>query len=67
MGLQKEQELQGKEEEMDSSGVKAETVVAGMVAPLQALRELVLWPLMYAKEAASLGLRVRSGFRVWGL
>jgi hypothetical protein len=43
---------------MDSAGINAESVVAGMAAPLQALRELLLWPVMYAKEAASLGLRV---------
>jgi hypothetical protein len=46
------------DETMDSAKINAESVVAGMAAPLQALRELLLWPVMYAKEAASLGLRV---------
>jgi hypothetical protein len=55
---------------MDSAKINAESVVAGMAAPLQALRELLLWPVMYAKEAALLGLRVLlskslcTGFRV---
>lgn len=56
---EKDQQPQiGNEEDMDSAGINAESVVAGMAAPLQALRELLLWPVMYSKEAASLGLRV---------
>lgn len=59
MGVQqKAQRPQSNDENMDSTGINAESVVAGMVAPLQALRELLLWPVMYATEAASLGLRV---------
>jgi hypothetical protein len=55
---------------MDAAAINAESVVAGMAAPLQALRELLLWPVTYAKEAASVGLRVLLskslgiGFRV---
>lgn len=59
MGVEdKDQKPQNYEPNMDSVGFNAESVVAGMVAPLQALRELLLWPVMYSKEAASLGLRV---------
>lgn len=38
--------------------LRAEDVVAGMAGPLEALRELVLWPLLYSQEAACLGLKV---------
>lgn len=53
------------EEEVLSGGSNAESAesaVAGMAAPMQALRELLLWPVMYATEAAFLGLRVTPVF-----
>lgn len=54
------------------AGWKAEKVVAGMAGPLQALRELLLWPLLYAEEAKTLGLLViflllRPLFCCWAL
>ena len=58
MGMQKKVQQPQSDDESMASGINAESLVAGMGAPLQALRELLLWPVMYAKEAASLGLRV---------
>lgn len=67
MGVEdKDQKPQNYEPNMDSVGFNAESVVAGMVAPLQALRELLLWPVMYSKEAASLGLRWPKGLLLYG-
>ena len=45
---------------------KAENVVAGMGAPLQALRELLLWPVMYAKDAQDIGLQWPKGLLLYG-
>lgn len=59
-GVQEPQKKENiKEPAAAAESINAESVVAGMAAPLQALRELLLWPIMYAKEAKSLGLRVR--------
>jgi hypothetical protein len=44
----------------------AESVVAGMEVPLQALRELLLWPVLYAEEARTLGLRWPKGLLLYG-
>ena len=41
---------------------KAEQVIAGNHRALQALRELLLWPTLFSKEANILGLRVNNYF-----
>ncbi|BBN06363.1 hypothetical protein MPTK1_3g20500 [Marchantia polymorpha subsp. ruderalis] len=46
--------------------LRAEDVVAGMAGPLEALRELVLWPLLYSQEAACLGLKWPRGLLLHG-
>ncbi|MCO5601804.1 hypothetical protein L7F22_055929 [Adiantum nelumboides] len=45
---------------------KAEQVVAGLEKPLQALRELLQWPFLYAEEAAILGLQWPRGLLLYG-
>jgi len=40
--------------------------VAGLEAPLQALRELVAWPVRYAAEGAALGVRWPRGVLLHG-
>ncbi|KAL3693889.1 hypothetical protein R1sor_007540 [Riccia sorocarpa] len=62
--VEKNQEEMAKKKE--ESGPRAEDFVAGMEAPLQALRELVLWPLLYSQEAASLGLKWPRGLLLHG-
>ncbi|CAI5499064.1 unnamed protein product [Closterium sp. Naga37s-1] len=40
--------------------------LAGMDESMQALREVVVWPIKYAKEAAALGLKWPSGVLLYG-
>ncbi|GLJ40488.1 hypothetical protein SUGI_0834770 [Cryptomeria japonica] len=50
----------------DDAEWKAEEVIAGNHRALQALRELLLWPLLYSKEANILGLRWPKGLLLYG-
>lgn len=45
---------------------RAEQSIAGLNKPLQALRELLLWPFLYSKEAAVLGLKWPRGLLLHG-
>jgi hypothetical protein len=62
LGEDMEMEVEQPNQEQDGDAAEvvfaAESVVAGMEVPLQALRELLLWPVLYAEEARTLGLRV---------
>ncbi|CAK9227464.1 unnamed protein product [Sphagnum troendelagicum] len=63
-----EVEQPNQEQDGDAAEVvfAAESVVAGMEVPLQALRELLLWPVLYAEEARTLGLRWPKGLLLYG-
>ncbi|CAM6104838.1 unnamed protein product [Calypogeia fissa] len=45
---------------------RAEIAIAGMAAPLQSLRELLIWPFLYAQEAAAMGLKWPKGLLLHG-
>lgn len=51
---------------MESVSERAEQYVAGLSKPIQALRELLLWPFIYSKEAAVLGLKWPRGLLLYG-
>jgi hypothetical protein len=51
-------------EEAEGDGWKAEEAIAGNRKALQGLRELLLWPLLYSREATILGLRVNKFFTI---
>jgi hypothetical protein len=69
LGEDMEMEVEQPNQEQDGDAAEvvfaAESVVAGMEVPLQALRELLLWPVLYAEEARTLGLRVCPSVPVW--
>lgn len=53
-------------EEAEGDGWKAEEAIAGNRKALQGLRELLLWPLLYSREATILGLRWPKGLLLYG-
>jgi SpoVK/Ycf46/Vps4 family AAA+-type ATPase len=70
LGEDMEMEVEQPNQEQDGDAAEvvfaAESVVAGMEVPLQALRELLLWPVLYAEEARTLGLRWPKGLLLYG-
>lgn len=57
---------QGTQHHPGSPGPSSSVRVAGMEAALQAVRELVGWPLLYQQEAACLGLTWPKGLLLHG-
>jgi ATP-dependent Zn protease len=61
-----QQAVQQGAQQAGSPGPSSSVRVAGMEAALQAVRELVGWPLLYQQEAASLGLSWPKGLLLHG-
>ena len=52
-------------EEAEGDGWKAEEAIAGNQKALQGLREILLWPLIYSREANILEFRVNKFFTIY--
>ncbi len=61
---QKQQGQQQKQEQQEGAGAKCR--LAGMAVAMQAMRELVGWPLIHAEEGRQLGVRWPRGLLLHG-